>query len=180
VTRGSSTVLDAAVTTSDNGRTVTGSGIPGGAVVSGAVNGVRFTISVGGVPTAATAPAALPPGTVETITIGNPGQPRGCGGIAERSNVVAVEWTVSYTDVADNPGQNDFTAWLGGPFGAGGALLPPPQNGPVALHVDFSGGPQPYTAPASINFRVRDGAGNWTNWFTTNIPAGFGGVGAGD
>jgi hypothetical protein len=165
--RNSTTVVDASATLADVGSRVMGIGIPAGTTIAGfsAVPSPRFTMNH-----AATAPIALGNGTVETVSIvGNATQPPGCGGIAEQSTVVAVEWTISYADVVDNPNPNDFTFWL-----------PSPSNGPIRVAVNFNGGPQPYTPPAAINYRVRDGAGNWSNWYTTNLPGGFGGGAAGD
>ena len=84
--------------------------------------------------------------------------------------MTAVEWQISYGTVVDNPAANDFTVYLGGPGGPGGANLPAATNGPVELPIDISGGPQPYPAGAQAVFRVRDGAGNWTDWRTVTIP----------
>jgi hypothetical protein len=99
--------------------------------------------------------------------------PPGCNtncGVPENSQVTAVEWQVSYNGVIDNPGANDFTATLGGPGGPGGTMLPAATNGPVQIPIDISGGPQPYPASFEVIFRVRDGAGNWTDWRTVSFP----------
>jgi hypothetical protein len=85
-------------------------------------------------------------------------QPNGCGGITEQSGVAAVEWQISYADSVDTPGVNDFTQFF-----------PAPTSGPQLLHIDISGGPQPYPAGTNVLFRVMDGAGNWTGWSSVQV-----------
>jgi len=97
----------------------------------------------------------------------NPGSfstPPGCG---VQSKVAAIEWTISYVDSVDISEINDFVQWFHQP---GPLLAQPLGNGPENLTVNISGGPQPYTAPAKVEFRIMDGAGNWTNWYYTNLP----------
>jgi hypothetical protein len=51
--------------------------------------------------------------------------------------------------------------------------LPNPSDGPASFSVDISGGPQTngvYPAGDQVQFRIRDGAGNWNNWKLVNIP----------
>jgi hypothetical protein len=111
-------------------------------------------------------PATAPPAcTVNGTQI----TPLGCG-IPETSKVSAIEWQISNGNAIDLPGTNDFTVYLGSAGGPGGTNLPAPTDGPVEIPVDLSGGPQPYAAGDQVVFRVRDGAGNWTDWYTTNIP----------
>jgi hypothetical protein len=91
-----------------------------------------------------------------------PGCTANCG-IPETSKVTAVEWQVT----AGVDQGNDFMVILG----TGG--LPAPTDGPVLIPLDISGGPQTngaYPAGTQAQFRIRDGAGNWTNWNTVNIP----------
>jgi hypothetical protein len=91
--------------------------------------------------------------------------PLGCGA-PTNSKVAAIEWTISYVDSVDVTEQNDFTQFFG--FSPGIQTTGPP-NGPEHVNVDISAGPQPYTSPASVVYRIMDGAGNWTNWYTTKI-----------
>jgi hypothetical protein len=83
--------------------------------------------------------------------------PPGCG-IPETSKVTAVEWQIAYTGVVDVTELNDFTI-----------PLPAPTDGPVEIPIDLSGGPQPYPAGTTVVYRIRDGAGNWTDWYTTSV-----------
>ncbi len=110
-------------------------------------------------------PATIPPPcTANTIT------PLGCGAPGN-SKVAAIEWTISYVDSVDVTEQNDFTQFFG--FTPGITVTSDASgtgNGPEKVTVDISAGPQPYTAPATVVYRIMDGAGNWTNWYTTNIP----------
>lgn len=87
------------------------------------------------------------------------------------STVAAIEWTISYVDSVDITEQNDFTQFLASTPGITVTPLPTKDtNGPEDVTVDISAGPQPYTPPATVVYRIMDGAGNWTNWYTTNIP----------
>jgi hypothetical protein len=103
-------------------------------------------------------PATVPPPcTVNGTQI----TPAGCG-VAETSKVTAIEWMISDPNGIDIPGLNDFTV-----------LLPNPSDGPASFSVDISGGPQTngvYPAGDQVQFRIRDGAGNWNNWRLVNIP----------
>ena len=110
-------------------------------------------------------PPGAPPHTCTPFTV----TPAGCG-VGQQSKVSAIEWTISYVDSVDVTEQNDFTFFLGGPGAPGGGNIVAPANGPFKFAIDISGGPQPYTAPAQVVFRIMDGAGNWSNWYTTNIP----------
>jgi uncharacterized repeat protein (TIGR01451 family) len=74
------------------------------------------------------------------------------------SNLVAVEWKISYPGVIDQPNVNLFTSYLSSP-----------SNGPVEINFDISGGPQPYPAGALVIYHVRDGAGNWSSYRQTLI-----------
>ena len=73
------------------------------------------------------------------------------------SNVVAVEWRISYPGVVDGS-NNLFTYYL-----------PTASSVPVELSFDISGGPQPYPTGALVVYRVRDGAGNWSDYRQTLI-----------
>jgi hypothetical protein len=103
-------------------------------------------------------PATVPPAcTVNGTQI----TPQGCGDAAT-SKVTAVEWIISDPNGIDIPGANDFTV-----------ILPNPADGPAPFSVDISGGPKTagvYPAGDQVHFRIRDGAGNWTNWRLVNIP----------
>jgi hypothetical protein len=104
-------------------------------------------------------PATAPPACTVTPTLQI--TPQGCG-VPETSKVTAIEWIISDPNGIDIPGANDFTV-----------LLANPSDGPAAFSVDVSGGPQTagaYPAGDQVQFRIRDGAGNWTDWRLVNIP----------
>jgi hypothetical protein len=79
------------------------------------------------------------------------------------SKVVAVEWLISDpAGTLPELAQNDFTYYL-----------TPPDNGPIAVSIDLSAGPLTaglYPPGSSAQFRIRDGAGNWTSWMSTPVP----------